>query len=88
MKENAKTEQQLFEEQLQAVTGGCAQCLRDKAAATLLLRHSASREASALTHPDVNTRNQLRVEANTAQNDAMALLAGIRLRQQNPHHEN
>jgi hypothetical protein len=88
MKENAKTEQQLFEEQLQAVTGGCAQCIRDKATASLLLLNSAKHEADALTHPDVNTRNQLRVEANTAQNDAMALLAGIRLRQQNPHHEN
>ena len=31
MEKNAKTEQYLNEEQLQAITGGCAQCTADRA---------------------------------------------------------
>ena len=49
MEENAKTEEQLLEEeQLQAVTGGCRDCVGDRINASRRLKRSAQQEALAL----------------------------------------
>ncbi len=86
MKNNKQIEQQLLEEQLRAVTGGCNACVTNKTQAVIHLHASAQAEARALTHPDVNVRNQLQNEANNELTSAMNLLAQIRQRQQNPNH--
>jgi hypothetical protein len=48
MGENEKAEEQLLEEQLQAVTGGCRDCVGDKRNAALRLQSSARYETLSL----------------------------------------
>src|SRR5689334_4602203 len=75
MEEHAKTEEQLLEEQLQAVTGGCADCVGDRINASRLLNRSAQREALSL-QPGLLPRDRQTLidEATNAHREAHALL--------------
>jgi hypothetical protein len=54
MKEHEMTEQQLLEEQLHAVTGGCANCARDTLSAAQSLKNAAILRAQSLSGREFN----------------------------------
>jgi hypothetical protein len=81
MKENAKTEEQLLEEQLQAVTGGCGDCINYNLTATRLLHRSAQQEALSL-QPGLLPSNaqSFRNDAASLHRDAQGLLNRVAAR--------
>lgn len=91
MKENAKIEQQLLEEQLQAVTGGCGDCVNDSLMASVHLKEAGQLQQQALAESlnNISTPEQRMTKVNQAQNlrqQAANLLAGVAQREQDPNH--
>src|SRR5689334_16403312 len=91
MEKNEKSEQQLLEEQLQAITGGCGDCVNDsllsgqKLTQAGHLRAEAVNPFSNLTPEQRTTKVNL---ANSLHQEARELMTGIEQRQQNPNHWN
>ena len=90
MKEIEKSEQQLLEEQLQAVTGGCGACANDTLLASQKLHEAGLLRAAAhpINTPDPQERLLKVIQANTLHQEARNLMTGIEQRQQDPNHWN
>ena len=92
MNDSKKIEQQLLEEQLQAVTGGCGECVNDKMLAAQKLSASFDKQYKAyykvplLSLP--GSRSRLLRQSNALQSEAEDLLARVVQRQQDPNHQN
>jgi hypothetical protein len=92
MNDSKKIEQQLLEEQLQAVTGGCGECVNDKMLAAQKLQDSFNKQYKAhYSMPRLSlpgSRSRLLRESDELQSEAENLLARVAQRQQDPNHQN
>jgi hypothetical protein len=92
MNDSKKIGQQLPEEQLQAVTGGCGECVNDKMLAAQKLQDSLSKQYEAYYEMPLlslpGSRSRLLRESNALQSEAENLLARVAQRQQDQNHQN
>jgi NAD(P)H-hydrate repair Nnr-like enzyme with NAD(P)H-hydrate epimerase domain len=89
MKENAQTEEQLLEEeQLQAVTGGCGDCVGDRLNAARHLNSAAQHEALSLQPGLLPEQRQAFInQATDAHREAQILLDRVAARHPERHRD-
>ncbi len=88
MNKGKQTEQQLLEEQLDAVTGGCGACVNDKMLAAEKLRQSMGAQLDSSKAILPSSRRRYLNNANALQSEAESLLARVVQRHQDPNHQN
>ena len=89
MEESAASELQLSEEQLQAITGGCGQCLEDLLEATHyngIARAHIGLAGAAMVGGQHNEAMQYMDVADDAYERAQALIKRVEARQRTPEH--